>query len=142
MWVGFADLAAVGVFVCGLAVSGSDSCDLRRIFGNCQDQSQTDAKKARRFADFQNFFPDSFTDLVTNTDKKFFVENELAAPKANKYEMATTQKKNCVIVREQLAIYEQSFHMLQDCDLILFGSQQLNSLLILSLLYIENFILA
>ena len=36
--VGLAALAAVGIFGGGLAIDGSGSCDLRGIFGNCQDQ--------------------------------------------------------------------------------------------------------
>ena len=79
---------------------------------------------------------------MTNTDKIFLAENELTALKANIPEMATTPKKNYVIDQEQLAINEQSYHMLQDWDSNLFGNQQLNSILILSLLYFQSFILA
>ena len=51
--VGLAALAAVGLFGGGLAVGGSDSCGLRGIFGNCQNQPKTNAENVRRLADFQ-----------------------------------------------------------------------------------------
>ena len=40
--------------------------------------------------------------------------------------MATTQDKNWVIIQEQLAVYEQNFHILRECDQLLFANQQLN----------------
>ena len=40
--------------------------------------------------------------------------------------MAATQDKNWVIIQEQLAVYEQNFHILRDCDQRLFANQQLN----------------
>ena len=40
--------------------------------------------------------------------------------------MATTQDKNRVIMLEQLAIYDQTFHILVDCDQLLFANQQTN----------------
>ena len=92
--VGLAALAAVGLFGGGLAVSSSDSCGLRGIFGNCQDQSKANAEIIRRLADFQNSLTDYVTEFITNTDEKFFlVENELAALNAIQSEMAATQDK-------------------------------------------------
>ena len=41
-------------------------------------------------------------------------------------EMATTQDKHWVIIQGQLAIYEQKFHILRDCDQLLFANQQPN----------------
>ena len=52
--VGLAALAAVGLFDGGLAGGGSDSCGLRGIFGNCQDQSKANAENIHRLVDFQN----------------------------------------------------------------------------------------
>ena len=40
--------------------------------------------------------------------------------------MAATQDKNWVIIREQLAVYEQNFLTLRDCDQLLFAHQQSN----------------
>ena len=125
--VGLAALAAVGLFGGGLAVGSSDSCGLRGIFGNCQDQSKANAEIIRRLADFQNSLTDYVTEFITNTDEKFFlVENELAALNAIQSEMAATQDKNWVIIQEQLAVYEQNFHVLRNCDQLLFANQQLN----------------
>ena len=122
--VGLAALAAVGLFGGGLAVGSSDSCGLRGIFGNCQDESKANAENIRRLADFQNSLTDYVTELITNSDEKFFlVENELAALQS---EMAATQDKNWVIIQEQLAVCEQNFHVLRDCDQLLFANQLLN----------------
>ena len=59
--MGLAALAAIGIFGGGLAIGGSDSCGLRGIFGNCQEQSKANSEIVRRLADFQN----SLTDYVT-----------------------------------------------------------------------------
>ena len=40
--------------------------------------------------------------------------------------MAATQDKNWVIIQEQLAFNEQTFHILRDCYQLLFANQQLN----------------
>ena len=58
--------------------------------------------------------------------KFFFVEIELAALNAIQSEMAATQDKNWVIIQEQMAVYEQNYHNLRDCDQLLFTNQQLN----------------
>ena len=125
--VGLAALAAVGLSGGGLALGSSDSCGLRGIFGNCQDQSKANAENIRRLSDFQNILTDYVTEFTTHTDEKFFlVENELAALNAIQSEMATTQDQNWAIIQEQLAIYEQNFHILRDFDQLLFANQQLN----------------
>ena len=100
---------------------------MRGIFGNCQDQSKANAENNRRLADFQNSLTDYVTEFITNTGEKFFLfENVLAAHNAIQSEMAATQDKNWVIIQEQLAVYEQNFHILRDCDQLLFANQQLN----------------
>ena len=100
--VGLSALAAVGFFGGGLAVGSSDSCGLRGIFRNCQDQSKANAENIRRLADFQNSFTDYVTEFITDTDEKFFlVENELAALNAIQSEMAAIQDKKWVIIQEQ-----------------------------------------
>ena len=125
--VGLAALAAVGLFGGGIAVGSSDSCGLRGIFGNCQDQSKANAENFRRLSDFQNSLTGYVTVSITNSDEKFFlVENELAALNAIQSEMAATQDKSWVIIQEQLAVYEQNFHILRVCDQLLFANRQLN----------------
>ena len=125
--VDLAVLAADGLFSGGLVIGGSDSCGLRGIFGNCQDQSKINAENIRRLDDFQNSLTDYVTEFITNTVEKFFlVKNELLALNAIKSEMAATQDKNWVIIQEQLAVYEQKFQILRDCDQLLFANQQLN----------------
>ena len=125
--VGLAALAAVGFFGGRLAVGSSDSCGLRGIFGNCQDQSKANAENIRRLADFQNSLTDYVTEFIKNSDEKFLlVENELAALNAIQSEMAATQDKNWVIIQKQLAVYEQNFHNIRHCDQLLFANQQLN----------------
>ena len=126
--VDLAALAVVGLFRGGLAIGGSNSCGLRGIFGNCQDQSKANAENVHRLADFQNSLTDYVTEFITNTDEKFFlVENNLAALNAIQSEMASTQDKNYVIIQEQLAVYEQNFHILRDSDQFFFANQQLDS---------------
>ena len=68
--VRLAALATVALFGGGLAVGGSDSCGLRGIFGNCQDQSKANAENIRRLADFQNFLVDYVTEFMTHTEEK------------------------------------------------------------------------
>ena len=124
--VGLAALAAVGLFGGGLAVGSSNSCGLRGIFGDCQDQSKANAENIR-LDDFQNSLTDYVTEFITLTDEKIFlVENELATLNAIQSEMAATQDKNWVIIQEQLALYEQNCHISFDCDQLLFANQQLN----------------
>ena len=125
--VGLAAFAAVGLFGGGLAVGSSDSCGLRGIFGNCQDQSKANAENIRRLADFQSSLTNYVTEFITHTNEKFFlVENELAALNAFQSEMVATQDKNWVIIQEQLTVYEQNFHILRDCDQLLFANHQLS----------------
>ena len=75
----------------------------------------------------QNSLTAYITEVITNTDEKFFlVENQLVALNAIQSEMAATQDKNWVIIQEQLAVYEQNFHILRDGGQLLFANQQLN----------------
>ena len=50
----------------------------------------------------------------------------MAALNAVQSEMAENHDKNWVIIQEQLAIYEQNFHISRDCDQFLFANQQPN----------------
>ena len=64
---------------------------------------------------------------MRNNDEKFFlVENELAALNAIQSEMTATLDKTSVIIQEQLAVYEQNFHILRDCDQLLLVNWQLD----------------
>ena len=45
---------------------------------------------------------------------------------AIQFEMAATEEKIRVIIQEQLAFYGQNFHLLRDCDQLLFGNKQPN----------------
>ena len=96
------------------------------FFGNCPDQSKANAEHVRRLADFQDSRTDYVTEFMTDMDEKFFlVENESAVLNAIQSEMTATQDKTWVIIQEQLGIYEQNFHILRDCDKLLFAKQQL-----------------
>ena len=111
---------------------------LSGIFGNCQDQSKANAENIRRLSDFQNSLTDYVTKIITHTEEKFFlVENELAALHAIQSEMAATQDKNCVIIQEQLAVYEQNFHILRDADQLYLLTSNLTLILIPFLLYFQ-----
>ena len=128
--VGLAALAAVAFFGGWLAVGSSDSCGLRGIFGNCQDQSKPYAENVRHLADFQNSLTDYVTEFITNTDEKFFLLKMNWRP-LTRYSLkcliqSATEDKNWVIIQEQLAVYEQNFHILRNCDQLLFANQQPN----------------
>ena len=70
---------------------------------------------------------------MTITDEKIFpVENDLAAHNAIECEMAATQDKNWVIIQEQLAICEQNFCILRDCDQLFLPTSNLILNLIMS----------
>ena len=134
--VGLTALAAVGLSGGGLAVGGSDSCGLRSNFGNRQDQSKANAQNVRRPVDFQFFFTNYVTEFLTNTDEMFFLaEKELAALNPIQSEMAATQDKNWLIIQVQLAIYEQNFQFLRDCDHLYSLTSNLISFLIPFFLY-------
>ena len=89
--VGLAALAALGLSGEGLAFGSSDSCGLRGVFKNCQDQSKANAKDGRRFADFQTSLTNCVAEFMADLDEKFFlVENELGALNAIQSEMSST----------------------------------------------------
>ena len=78
--VGFAALAAVGVFRGGLAAVGSDYKDLRGSVEKRQDQSEANAANVGRLACLQSWVTDNVIEFMTNWDEKIFlVENEVAA---------------------------------------------------------------
>ena len=61
-----------------------------------------------------------------NTEEKFFlVKNELAAPNAIQAEMSAAQNRNWEIIQEQFDVFEHNFHILRDCNQMLFSKQQL-----------------
>ena len=125
--VGMAALAAVGLFGSGVAMGNSDSCGLRGIFGGCHDQTKANAENIRTISELQDVLTDFVTELSTNTDEKFFlVENELAALQAIQAELSRTQNTNWAIIQEQFYIYADNFHILRDCDQLLFANLQLN----------------
>ena len=143
--MGLAALAAVERFGGGLAIGGSDSCGSGGFFGNCQDQSKANAESVRRLVEFENSLTDYVTEIITNAnDKIFLVEKELAALNAIQYEIATTQDGNWVIMKEQLFVYDQSFHSLCDAIAINIFSPNSNFILflILSVLYSQWFMAA
>ena len=70
--MGLAALAVIALYSGALALSGSHSCGLPGIFGNCQDQSKASAENVRRLAAFQSSLTDYVTEFITNTDEKFF----------------------------------------------------------------------
>ena len=124
---GLAALAAVGLFGGGLAVGSSDSCGLQGIFGSCQDDAKANAENIRKISDFQDVLTQYVTEFTTSTDKKFFmVENELAALHEIQKELVETQDKNWNIIQQQFDIFERNFHVLRDCNQLLFSNQQLN----------------
>ena len=54
------------------------------------------------------------------------MENELAALQAIQAELSRTQNTNWAIIQEQFYIYADNFHILRDCDQLLFANLQLN----------------
>ena len=125
--VGLAALAAVGLFGGGIAMGSSDSCGLQGIFGGCHDQAQANAANIRSLSDYQDVLTQFVTELQLNTDENFFlVKNELAALNAIQAEMSATQNRNWAVIQEQFDAFEDNFHILRDCNQMLFSNQQLN----------------
>ena len=125
--VGAVALAAVGLFGGGVALGSSGSCGLQGIFGTCQDQSKANAENIRRLSDFQDILSQYVTEFSSSTENKFFlIENELAAINEIQADMTATQNKNWALIEQQFAVFERNFHVLRDCDQMLFSNQQLN----------------
>ena len=125
--VGLTALAAVGLFGSGIAMGSSDSCGIRGIFGGCHDQAQANAANIRRLSDYQDILTQFVTEFHMNTEEKFYlVKNELAALNAIQAEMSATQNRNWEIIQEQFDVFEHNFHILRDCNQMLFSNQQLN----------------
>ena len=111
--VGLAALAALGLLGGGLAVGASDSCGLRGIFGNFQDQSKADAENIHRWAGFQDPLTTYATKFTTYSNEKFYlVENELAGSNTSQAGISETRDKNWANIEEQLVFYEKIFHSL------------------------------
>ena len=124
---GAAALAAVGLFGGGLALGSSGSCGLQGIFGTCQDQSKANAENIRRLSEFQDVLSQYVTEFSRSTESKFFlIANELAAINEIQAAMIATQNKNWALIEQQFAVFERNFHVLRDCDQMLFSNQQLN----------------
>ena len=125
--VGLAALAAVGLFGGGIAMGSSDSCGLQGIFGGCHDQAQANAANIRSLSDYQDVLTQFVTEFQLNTDEKhFLVKNKLAAFNAIQAEMSATQNRNWAVIQEQFDVFENNFHILRDCNQMLFSNQQLN----------------
>ena len=71
--VGFAALAAVGILGGGLAVNASDSCALRGILGNFQDQSKANVENIHRWADFHDPLRTYVTEFTYKNEKFYLV---------------------------------------------------------------------
>ena len=54
------------------------------------------------------------------------MKNELAALNAIQAEMSATQNRKWDIIQEQFDVFEHNFHILRDCNQMLFSNQQLN----------------
>ena len=103
------------------------SSSVQGIFGSCQDDAKANAENIRKLSDFQDVLTQYVTEFTTSTDKKFFmVENELAALHDIQRELVATQDTNWNIIQQQFDIFEHNFHVLRDCNQLLFSNQQLN----------------
>ena len=124
--VGLAALAAVGLFG-EVALGSSDSCGLQGIFGSCQDDAKANTENIRKLSDFQDVLTQYVIEFTTSTDEKFFmVEDELAALHDIQRELVDTQNKNWALIQQQFDVFEHNFHVLRDCNQLLFSNQQLN----------------
>ena len=69
--MGFAALAAVGIFAEGLAVGTSDSCCLRGIVEICQGQFKAVGENVHCSADFQDTLRNSVTIITEIRNEQF-----------------------------------------------------------------------
>ena len=125
--MGLAAFAAVGLFGGGVALSSSDSCGLQGVFGSCQDDAKANAENIRKLSDFQDVLTQYVTEFTSPTDKVFFmVEKEMAALHDIQRELVDTQNKNGARIQQQFDVFELKFHVLRNCNQLLFSNQQLN----------------
>ena len=105
----------------------SNGCGLTGIFGGCHDQGKTNAANIAELADYTEAIGDFVTQLHTSNDESFFmISKELAALNSIQKQMIALQNKNWEVIEEQFEIFRSNFHVLQDCNQMLFSNQQLN----------------
>ena len=59
-------------------------------------------------------------------EKIFMISNELAEISKIQKRMQETQNKNRKVIEEQFEVFQHKFHVLRDCNQMLFSTQQLS----------------
>ena len=119
-------LASVGLFGSGIAL-GSGSCGVRGIFGSCHGRAKQKAQNIKKLAEFtENLTQDVFKSRNEVNDKFLMVTTELEALKSVQKEMLEVQNRNWRIIEEHFEVFQHNFHVLRDCDQLLFSRQQIH----------------
>ena len=91
------------------------------------------------FLDYQHVLPHFVNVFSTNTVERFFLfKNEWVAFSAIQTKMLATQNWQWVFTLDKIFTFEQNFHVLDDCNQMLFSKQHLNfnfHILLVSLLW-------
>lgn len=125
--VGAALLAGVGLFGGGLLLGNSGSCGIAGIFGNCQNYGRQNAENIDRLNEFASALTDYVLEVESESNEKFFlISDELREIKRIQEEMQSNQNKNWEIIEKQFGVIDENFHILRDCNQVLFANQQLN----------------
>ena len=102
-----------------MAIGSSDSCGLQGNFVSCQDDAKANAENIRKLSGFRDFLTQYVTNIYNIYEQKIFmVEKELAALHDIQWELVITQNGNWA--QQQFDVFEQSFHVLRDCNQLLF----------------------
>ena len=141
--VGLLAMAGIGLFGSGIAMGSSGGCGLAGVFGTCQDQASTNAANIEHLRTLTSVLTSFVSRMNTENNEKFFiVKNKLEEIEKNQKQMVETQNKNWEVLQRQFEIIDQNFHILRDCNQMLYTNQQLNfnydtAASLLSLLYAD-----
>ena len=120
-------MAGIGLFGGGMLLGNSGGCGISGIFGNCQDYGRKNAENIDRLNEYASALTDHVLEIESESNEKFFlISNELREIERIQKEMQDNQNRNWEIIEEQFAVIDENFHVLRDCDQILYSNQQLN----------------
>ena len=117
-------LASIGLFGSRNAL-GAGHCGLTEIFGSCQERAKQNAANIKQIAKFNESLAEDVFKVRSDVNDKFFLgTTELAAPKYVQKEMLEIENCNWKIIGDNFEIFEHNFHVLRECDQLLFSRQQ------------------
>ena len=83
------------------------------------------AENIDRLDESASLLTDFVLEVEKNLSEKFFIISvELAEISKIQTTLQETQNKNCEIIEEQFEVFQNTFHVLRDCNQVLFSNQQ------------------